>query len=73
MGWPPRFRRDPTRAYRYARASKVGTVGVNAYFEGKISTPFGGIKASGSGGGDNGILADEHYNGLKTIWIDLSS
>lgn len=63
---------DITKAHRYARKLKAGTVGVNAYSEGEISTPFGGFKASGFGGRDNGIHAHEQYTELKTIWIDLS-
>lgn len=60
------------RAHRYARRLRAGTVGVNTYSEGEISTPFGGFKASGFGGRDNGIHAHEQYTELKTIWIDLS-
>ncbi len=60
------------KAHRYARKLKAGTVGVNTYSEGDISTPFGGFKASGFGGRDNGIHAHEQYTELKTIWIDLS-
>ncbi len=60
------------KAHRYARKLRAGTVGVNTYSEGDISTPFGGFKASGFGGRDNGIHAHEQYTELKTIWIDLS-
>ncbi len=60
------------KAHRYARKLKAGTVGVNTYSEGDISTPFGGFKSSGFGGRDNGIHAHEQYTELKTIWIDLS-
>ncbi len=62
---------DLAKAHRYARKLKAGTVGVNAYSEGEISTPFGGFKASGFGGRDNGIHAHEQYTELKTIWINL--
>lgn len=64
---------DISKAHRYARKLKAGTVGVNAYSEGDISTPFGGFKASGFGGRDNGIHAHEQYTELKTIWIDLTA
>jgi len=67
------YTRDISKAHRYARKLNAGTVGVNAYSEGEISTPFGGFKASGFGGRDNGIHAHEQYTELKTIWIDLSS
>ncbi|RBI83498.1 aldehyde dehydrogenase [Rhodosalinus halophilus] len=66
------YTRDVAKAHRYARALRAGTVSVNAYSEGEISTPFGGYKASGFGGRDNGIHAHEQYTELKTIWIDLS-
>ncbi|MCK0096735.1 aldehyde dehydrogenase [Yoonia sp. F2084L] len=64
---------DISKAHRYARKLKAGTVGVNAYSEGEISTPFGGFKASGFGGRDNGIHAHAQYTELKTIWIDLTA
>ena len=66
------YTRDIAKAHKYARKLKAGTVGVNAYSEGEISTPFGGFKASGFGGRDNGIHAHEQYTELKTIWIDLN-
>ncbi len=49
-----------------------GTVTVNSYGEGDISTPFGGYKQSGFGGRDNGLHAHDQYTQLKTIWIDLA-
>lgn len=60
------------RALRGARALKAGTVTVNSFGEGDISTPFGGFKHSGFGGRDNSIHAHDQYTQLKTIWIDLS-
>ncbi|MEM6305354.1 MAG: aldehyde dehydrogenase [Pseudomonadota bacterium] len=67
------YTKDISKAHRYARMLDAGTVGVNAYSEGEISTPFGGFKASGFGGRDNGIHAHEQYTELKTIWIDLTA
>ncbi|MEM6987501.1 MAG: aldehyde dehydrogenase [Pseudomonadota bacterium] len=67
------YTQDISKAHRYARALQAGTVGVNTYSEGEISTPFGGFKASGFGGRDNGIHAHEQYTELKTIWIDLTA
>ena len=67
------YTKDLTKAHKYARKLKAGTVGVNAYSEGEISTPFGGFKSSGFGGRDNGIHAHEQYTELKTIWIDLTA
>ena len=65
------YTKDLTKAHKYARKLKAGTVGVNAYSEGEISTPFGGFKSSGFGGRDNGIHAHAQYTELKTIWITL--
>ena len=66
------FTANGKRALRAARAIKAGTVTINCYGEGDISTPFGGYKQSGFGGRDNGIHAHDQYTELKTIWIDLS-
>lgn len=60
-------------AHRVSRALRVGTVSVNCYSEGDITTPFGGYKESGFGGRDNGIHAHEQYTEIKTIWIQLSN
>ncbi|HAR51589.1 MAG TPA: aldehyde dehydrogenase, partial [Roseovarius nubinhibens] len=66
------FSANGKRAIRAARAIKAGTVTVNSFGEGDITTPFGGFKQSGFGGRDNGIHAHDQYTQLKTIWIDLS-
>jgi gamma-glutamyl-gamma-aminobutyraldehyde dehydrogenase len=66
------FTANAKTAIRAARAIRAGTVTVNCYGEGDISTPFGGYKQSGFGGRDNGIHAHDQYTELKTIWIDLS-
>ncbi len=66
------FTANAKRALRGARAIRAGTVTVNCFGEGDISTPFGGHKQSGFGGRDNGIHAHDQYTQLKTIWIDLS-
>ena len=59
------------RAIRFSRAIRAGTVGVNAYSEGDITTPFGGYKESGFGGRDKGLEAFEQYTEKKTIWFAL--
>ena len=59
-------------ALRAARAIRAGTVTVNCFGEGDISTPFGGYKQSGFGGRDNSVHAHDQYTELKTIWVDLS-
>ncbi|MEM9716613.1 MAG: aldehyde dehydrogenase [Pseudomonadota bacterium] len=66
------FTANTRTAIRAARDIKAGTVTVNCYGEGDISTPFGGYKQSGFGGRDNGTHAHDQYTELKTIWIDLT-
>lgn len=63
--------RDIDDALRIARSVRAGTVAVNGYTEGDITTPFGGYKESGFGGRDNGLEAFEQYTETKTIWITL--
>lgn len=60
------------RAHRLSRAIRAGTVTVNCFGEGDITTPFGGYKQSGFGGRDNSLHAHDQYTELKTIWIDVS-
>ena len=60
------------KALRAARRLQAGTVTVNCYSEGDITTPFGGYKLSGFGGRDNGLHAFDQYMETKTIWLDLS-
>ncbi len=66
------FTANAKRAIRAARDLKAGTVTVNCYGEGDVTTPFGGFKQSGFWGRDNGLHAHDQYTELKTIWIDLS-
>ncbi|RKF16217.1 aldehyde dehydrogenase [Roseovarius spongiae] len=66
------FTANARTAIRAAREIRAGTVTVNCYGEGDISTPFGGYKQSGFGGRDNSIHAHDQFTELKTIWIDLS-
>ncbi|RJG40415.1 aldehyde dehydrogenase [Mesorhizobium sp. DCY119] len=66
------FSNDINVAVRMARKVQAGTVAVNGYGEGDISTPFGGYKTSGFGGYDKGVEAFDQYTQLKTIWVSLS-
>jgi 4-(gamma-glutamylamino)butanal dehydrogenase len=66
------FTANIKKAMRGARSIRAGTVTVNSFGEGDISTPFGGFKASGFGGRDNGIHAHDQYTQIKTIWVDLA-
>lgn len=60
-------------AIRVARAVRAGTVAINGYSEGDVTTPFGGYKQSGFGGRDNGLEAFDQYTELKTIWITVAT
>ena len=66
------FTGNARKALRGARAIRAGTVTVNCFGEGDITTPFGGFKQSGFGGRDNSLAAHDQYTQLKTIWLDLS-
>lgn len=66
------FSANINHAIQAARAIRAGTVTINCYGEGDITTPFGGFKQSGFGGRDNSIHAHDQYTELKTIWVDLS-
>ena len=66
------YTRDVSRAHRAARALRAGTVSVNCYSEGDVTTPFGGFKESGFFGRDKSIYAHEQYSELKTIWLQLT-
>jgi len=62
------YSQNVQRTIRVARAIKAGTVSVNGFSEGDITTPFGGFKQSGFGGKDNGLEAFEQYVQTKVIW-----
>ncbi|WP_298443943.1 aldehyde dehydrogenase [Gordonia sp. (in: high G+C Gram-positive bacteria)] len=66
------FTANGKRALRAARELRAGTVTVNCFGEGDLTTPFGGYKQSGFGGRDNSLHAHDQYTQLKTIWLDLS-
>jgi 4-guanidinobutyraldehyde dehydrogenase/NAD-dependent aldehyde dehydrogenase len=58
-------------AHQVAEAVRVGTMGINNYFGGDITVPFGGFKQSVNGR-DKSIHAFHDYTELKTTWIELS-
>jgi acyl-CoA reductase-like NAD-dependent aldehyde dehydrogenase len=62
--------RDIGTALSVAEKIRAGTVGVNNYFGGDITVPFGGFKQSGNGR-DKSIHAFDDYTELKTTWINL--
>ena len=57
-------------AHKVAAAVRVGTMGINNYFGGDITVPFGGFKQSGNGR-DKSIHAFNDYTELKTTWIEF--
>ena len=57
-------------AHKVAAAVRVGTMGINNYFGGDMTVPFGGFKQSGNGR-DKSIHAFDDYTQLKTTWIEL--
>jgi acyl-CoA reductase-like NAD-dependent aldehyde dehydrogenase len=57
-------------ALKVAAAVRVGTMGVNNYFGGDMTVPFGGFKQSGNGR-DKSMHAFDDYTELKTTWIEL--
>jgi gamma-glutamyl-gamma-aminobutyraldehyde dehydrogenase len=59
------------RAHKIAARLRAGTVTVNCFGEGDLSTPFGGFKQSGFGGRDKSIYAHDQYCELKTTWLKL--
>lgn len=65
------FTSDLRTAHLAARAINAGTVTVNTYGEGDVTTPFGGFGLSGFGGRDKSLHAHDQYTELKTVWIDL--
>jgi len=62
--------RDINTAHQVAAAVRVGTMGINNYFGGDITVPFGGFKQSGNGR-DKSIHAFHDYTELKTTWIEF--
>ncbi|HEX5013508.1 MAG TPA: aldehyde dehydrogenase [Candidatus Limnocylindrales bacterium] len=66
------YTQDLNVAHRVARELRAGVVGVNAYSEGDMTTPFGGYKLSGFGGHDKSLHAHDQYTETKTIWIQLA-
>lgn len=62
--------RDVSKAHKIARQLRAGTVWVNTFDRGSITTPFGGFKQSGNGR-DRSLHSIEGYTNLKTTWIQL--
>jgi 4-guanidinobutyraldehyde dehydrogenase/NAD-dependent aldehyde dehydrogenase len=62
--------RNINTAHKVAEAVRVGTMGINNYFGGDMTVPFGGFKQSGNGR-DKSIHAFNDYTELKTTWIEF--
>jgi acyl-CoA reductase-like NAD-dependent aldehyde dehydrogenase len=63
--------KDITRAHRFAKAIKAGTVWINTFNMFNAASPFGGYKQSGYGR-EMGKHALEMYTHVKSVWVDLS-
>jgi acyl-CoA reductase-like NAD-dependent aldehyde dehydrogenase len=61
---------DVNKAHKMAKALRAGSVWINCFDGGDITTPFGGYKQSGFGR-DKSLHALDKYTELKTIWIEL--
>lgn len=61
---------DISKAHKTARALRAGTVEINQYFGGDMSTPFGGFKQSGNGR-DKSLHAFDKYTEVKATLIGL--
>jgi 4-guanidinobutyraldehyde dehydrogenase / NAD-dependent aldehyde dehydrogenase len=59
-----------SRAHRFARGLRAGSVWVNQYDAGDMTAPFGGFKQSGNGR-DKSLHAFDKYTELKATWIKL--
>ena len=62
--------RDINTAHSVADKVRVGTMGINNYFGGDITVPFGGFKESGNGR-DKSMHAFDDYTELKTTWLEF--
>ncbi len=62
--------RDINKAFKAAKALRAGSVWVNCFDHGDMTTPFGGFKQSGFGR-DKSLHALEKYTEIKTTWIQL--
>lgn len=60
---------DLDAAHRVSRLLRAGTVSINCYSEGDVTTPFGGYRQSGFGGRDKGLDCLEQYSETKTTWL----
>lgn len=57
-----------SRAHRFARGLRAGSVWVNQWDGGDMTAPFGGYKQSGNGR-DKSLHAFDKYSEIKATWI----
>lgn len=62
--------RDVSKAHRFARAVKAGTVWINTYGLYDPAAPYGGMRESGFGR-EMGEEALDLYSQTKTVWVGL--
>ncbi len=62
--------RDISTAHKAAKALRAGTVWINTFDMGSITTPFGGFKQSGTGR-DRSMHSLDGYTHLKTTWLQM--
>jgi gamma-glutamyl-gamma-aminobutyraldehyde dehydrogenase len=62
---------DVHQVARMSRAIRAGTVSVNCFSEGDLTTPFGGFGQSGFFGRDKSLHACRQYTELKSIWMAI--
>jgi aldehyde dehydrogenase (NAD+) len=60
---------DASRAHRFARKLKAGTVWVNAFGPTDVPLPWGGSRNSGFGR-EHGDVASENFTEPKGVWIN---
>lgn len=59
-----------SRAHRFAKGLRAGSVWINQYDGGDMTAPFGGFKQSGNGR-DKSLHAFDKYSEIKATWIKL--
>jgi len=64
--------RDLSSAHTVARRLRAGLVSVNAYSEGDIRTPFGGLGLSGFGAPEKSAAAFDQWQSRGSVWLDLA-
>jgi acyl-CoA reductase-like NAD-dependent aldehyde dehydrogenase len=62
---------DINKAMKASKALRAGSVWVNCFDAGDMTTPFGGFKQSGFGR-DKSLHAMDKYTELKTTYVQLS-